>query len=206
MKIMNKWVRNLGVGCMGIVIVLVVCLGIGNANSSADEENNYVDEMVQASEAFEEMNDRSQQQMMAGFHVANIDISSMDIETAMMMLQAERARILEEQMKEQMNEVREGQQRMAELQGKLAVARAELAEFRRAGNESLDEETKEKIEGLEMEIAQLEANVHTLSNTQQMDMLRLQSLSNKRNEAFDVMTNFVKRMQDSRTSIISNMR
>jgi len=37
-------------------------------------------------------------------------------------------------------------------------------------------------------------------------MLRLQSLSNKRNESFDVMTNFVKKMQDSRSSIIGNMR
>ncbi len=45
-----------------------------------------------------------------------------------------------------------------------------------------------------------------LSSTQQLEMLRLQSLSNKRNEAFDVMTNFVKKMQDSRSSIIGNMR
>ncbi|WJH32173.1 hypothetical protein N6H13_15585 [Paenibacillus sp. CC-CFT742] len=42
--------------------------------------------------------------------------------------------------------------------------------------------------------------------TLQMEMLRLQSLSNKRNEAFDVMTNFIKKMQDSRSSIIGNMR
>jgi hypothetical protein len=39
-----------------------------------------------------------------------------------------------------------------------------------------------------------------------MDMLRLQSLNNKRNEAFDLMSNFVKKMQDSRSSILSNMR
>ena len=35
---------------------------------------------------------------------------------------------------------------------------------------------------------------------------RLQSLSNKRNEAFETMTNFIKKMQDSRSSIIGNMR
>lgn len=45
-----------------------------------------------------------------------------------------------------------------------------------------------------------------LLDAQQTDMLRLQSLSNKRNEAFDVMTNFIKKMQDSRSSIIGNMR
>ena len=46
----------------------------------------------------------------------------------------------------------------------------------------------------------------TLANSQQMDTLRLQSLSNKRNEAFDTMTNFIKKMQDNRSSAISNMR
>ena len=61
--------------------------------------------------------------------------------------------------------------------------------------------------------AQLEAAVQTLrgtidglNNTQQMDMLKLQSLTNKRNEAFDLMTNFVKKMADSRSSILGNMR
>ncbi|WP_235356045.1 hypothetical protein [Aneurinibacillus migulanus] len=36
--------------------------------------------------------------------------------------------------------------------------------------------------------------------------LKNQNLSNNRNEAFDVMTNFLKKMQDSRSSIIGNMR
>ena len=52
----------------------------------------------------------------------------------------------------------------------------------------------------------LKTEIDSLSNSQQMDMLRLQSLSNKRNEAFDLMTNFIKKMQDSRSSITSNMR
>ncbi|KPD07722.1 hypothetical protein AM501_13875 [Aneurinibacillus migulanus] len=44
------------------------------------------------------------------------------------------------------------------------------------------------------------------NNARQMDMLRNQSLTNKRNEAFDVMVNFIKRMAYSRSSIIGNMR
>lgn len=55
-------------------------------------------------------------------------------------------------------------------------------------------------------IQQIKGMIDSSSNTQQMDMLRLQSLSNKRNEAFDLMTNFVKKMQDSRSSILGNMR
>lgn len=52
--------------------------------------------------------------------------------------------------------------------------------------------------------AQLEAAQQ--GNAQQIDMLRLQSMANKRNEAFDVMTNFINKMQDSRSSIIGNIR
>ncbi len=55
-------------------------------------------------------------------------------------------------------------------------------------------------------VQQMKSNIDSLSNSQQMDMLRLQSLSNKRNEAFEVMTNFMKKMQDNRNSIIGNMR
>lgn len=43
-------------------------------------------------------------------------------------------------------------------------------------------------------------------DSQQLDMLHLQSLSNKRNEAFDTMTKLIKKMQDSRSSILENMR
>ena len=63
--------------------------------------------------------------------------------------------------------------------------------------------TKGQLDGF---IQQVKSQIDSMSNSQQMDMLRLQSLSNKRNEAFDVMTNFIKKMQDSRSSIIGNMR
>jgi prefoldin subunit 5 len=59
---------------------------------------------------------------------------------------------------------------------------------------------------LDAAIQTVKSQIDSLSNTQQMDMLRLQSLSNKRNEAFDVMTNFIKKMQENRSSIIGNMR
>ena len=39
-----------------------------------------------------------------------------------------------------------------------------------------------------------------------MDTLRLQSLSAKRNEAFEQMTNWIKKMQDVRNNILGNMR
>ena len=59
---------------------------------------------------------------------------------------------------------------------------------------------------MEAAIKSVQSAIDGLNNSQQMDMLRLQSLSNKRNEAFDLMTNFIKKMADSRSSILGNMR
>ncbi|MCM0625418.1 hypothetical protein M5J14_12985 [Lysinibacillus sp. OL1_EC] len=75
-----------------------------------------------------------------------------------------------------------------------------------------ENQLKDQLEGIHQRNQQLadlnaqQGQMDVLSNSQQMDMLRLQSMNSKRNEAFDVMTNFVKKMQDSRSSIIGNMR
>lgn len=53
---------------------------------------------------------------------------------------------------------------------------------------------------------QLKDQIDSINNSQQMEMLHLQSLNNKRNEAFDTMTNFIKKMQDSHSTILGNMR
>lgn len=62
------------------------------------------------------------------------------------------------------------------------------------------------VETNKEDIASAKTQVDALGNTQQMEMMRLQSMTGKRNEAFDVMTNFIKKMQESRSSIIGNMR
>ena len=51
-------------------------------------------------------------------------------------------------------------------------------------------------------VKSIQTQIDSLGNTQQMDMLNLQSLSNKRNEAFEIMTNFMKKFNDSRAGII----
>jgi hypothetical protein len=65
---------------------------------------------------------------------------------------------------------------------------------------------KVKQDSFDALITTINSKIDSLNSTQQMDMLRLQSLTNKRNEAFDLMTNYVKKVQDSRSSIVSNMR
>lgn len=95
--------------------------------------------------------------------ISAVDISSMDVETAMLAVQQQRANLLDAQLQTQLAEVQKRNEQMANLNAQQG-------------------------------------------NSQQMDMLRLQSLGNKRNESFDTMTNFIKKMQDSRSSIIGNMR
>lgn len=55
-------------------------------------------------------------------------------------------------------------------------------------------------------VQKVKNDIDKLSNSQQMDMVRLQGMSGKRNEAFEVMTNFIKKLQDSRSGILNNMR
>ncbi|WP_154891489.1 hypothetical protein [Paenibacillus xylanexedens] len=117
--------------------------------------------------------------------LSGINISSMDIETALMMVQQERTRLLDAQLQTQIQEVQNRNQQIADLNAKLQVAQQN---------------------GDQAAVQTLKGQIDALSNSQQMDMLRLQSMSNKRNEAFDLMTNFIKKMQDSRSSIIGNMR
>ena len=59
---------------------------------------------------------------------------------------------------------------------------------------------------LDNSIAKVKFKIDELGNRQQTDMLRLQSLSNKRNEAFDIMSNFMKKTEENRSSIIKNMQ
>lgn len=117
--------------------------------------------------------------------ITPVNISSMDIETALMMVQSERTKLLDAQLQTQIQEVQNRNQLIAELNSQLQVAQ-----------QNGDEAAVQKLKG----------QIDAAGNSQQMDMLRLQSMSNKRNEAFDLMTNFVKKMQDSRSSIIGNMR
>lgn len=116
---------------------------------------------------------------------SSIDIRSMDLEAAMMAVQQQRANLLEQQLKDQIQAV---QDRNAQL----AILNSQLNEAKANGDTATAEARQ--------------AQIDAVNNSQQMDMLRLQSMSNKRNEAFDVMTNFIKKMQDSRSSIIGNMR
>ncbi|AIQ33367.1 hypothetical protein [Paenibacillus sp. FSL R5-0345] len=153
--------------------------------------------------------------------VTQVNIQGMDLETALMAVQSNRASMLENQLKDQIESVQAKNETISKLNQLLGIINEELGklpsgtEANAAVNLADDKgamftamsmaipQTKGELESL---LGQIKSQIDSASNSQQMDMLRLQSLSNKRNEAFDVMTNFVKKMEDSRNSIIGNMR
>lgn len=230
--------------------------------------------------------------------LAGLDLSSMDLETALMAVQTQRSQLLEDALRSQLDSVNARNAEMAslnesmtaksadnlkleasnvsmqaqiaelkDLQGRLAASKcpnpegwhglswgqgddhalshATLKQIQDAGlaipagddaprdvdqNGTMDakgrvvqgwvDQIGAKVADLEAKIKENAATVETnksdiaaaknqvdaLGNTQQMEMMRLQSMTGKRNEAFDVMSNFIKKMQDSRSSIIGNMR
>ncbi|WP_429371120.1 hypothetical protein [Paenibacillus sp. DS2015] len=156
--------------------------------------------------------------------LSQLNIQSMDIETALMAVQSERTRLLEDQLRSQIAAVEDRNSQINKLNDALSQlnkASAILPADAKADTKlNLSNETIQAIQNAGIAIPttdiskaeldtmsmNLKSMIDSQSNSQQMDMLRLQSLSNKRNEAFEVMTNFLKKMQDSRSSIIGNMR
>jgi hypothetical protein len=191
--------------------------------------------------------------------ISAASIQGMDLETALMAVQSNRANLLETQLKDQIASVQAKNDQIAKLNQALGAMNKAAALFpsdakadarfdsvsdfggvgiqaEREANSALvtagitkpglstntadggglttgsaryadgglrGDVTKGKLDGF---IQQLKSQIDAQSNSQQMDMLRLQSLSNKRNEAFETMTNFIKKMQDNRSSIVGNMR
>ena len=162
------------------------------------------------------------------------DIKGLDLESAMMAIQSQRANGLEAQLKGQMEDIQKRNETIAGLNKLLTDVKSrrpdgdpttwkDLGDTKEAAAEMYN---RLKAEGLDMSnvdepgsgkydaqqskidkwVEALKGKIDTLNSSQQMDMLRMQSLTNKRNEAFDLMTNFIKKMADSRSSILGNMR
>jgi hypothetical protein len=132
--------------------------------------------------------------------VSPINVQGMDLESAMMMVQSNRASLLEAQLKDQIDSVAQRNTEIAKMNQKMSELRSERAKI---PNENPPRPQAAQLDG---QIQQIKSQIDAMSNSQQMDMLRLQSMTNKRNEAFETMTNFIKKMQDSRSSIVGNMR
>ncbi|MEC0260048.1 hypothetical protein [Paenibacillus lautus] len=153
--------------------------------------------------------------------IGQIDLSSMDLESALMAVQQQRSQMLDTQLNNQIQDVQKRNEEIAKKNDTMAGINSALTGEAVDGKYSISDDLAGKLaaegiadaskkeytaEELNQATEKLKGSIDSLSNSQQMDMLRLQSMTNKRNEAFDVMTNFIKKMEESRSSIIGNMR
>ncbi|MCR2799647.1 hypothetical protein QNO21_10980 [Microbacterium sp. zg-Y818] len=157
---------------------------------------------------------------MPGVSPAGGGIAALDLATALQMVQSGRGSLLEQQLAAQIADVQARNVRLGLLNDARTALNAYLAAptddtfatavaaVRATGtvHPFLDATAADGRPHAERLRELLKTEMDSVGNSQQMDMLRLQSLSNKRNEAFDVMTNFLRKIQDSRSSIIGNMR
>ncbi|WP_261303760.1 hypothetical protein [Paenibacillus andongensis] len=150
--------------------------------------------------------------------ITPVNVSNMDLETAMQAVQANRAAALENQLKDQMDSIKKRNEDIAGLNDTLAKVMAlqsgnapyTLAadlktKLQQAGASNASKATLTADE-LKTTITEIKGKIDSLNNTQQMDMLRMQSLTNKRNEAFETMTNFIEKMKANRDKAIGTMR
>jgi chromosome condensin MukBEF ATPase and DNA-binding subunit MukB len=183
--------------------------------------------------------------------VTSLSADALDIETLLLSVQSDRARLLETQLTQQIDLIKDRNAKVDKLNNLLTsltdlsklygstdgTAKLEDQKGWKDLSDTQKKEAKEKLDaalketGLTMAdlagaqgaidtnnmgkitlgqvtvaVEKTRGMIDSLNNTQQMETLRMQSLSNKRNEAYDLMTNFIKKMQDNRSGIISNMR
>src|SRR5690606_885851 len=175
---MNKWIRNIGLGCMSIAIILAVFFGVRNENGYAVENNSYEDEMMGAIDAYKKMDSQSQQQMLASVNgLTPINLRGEDIQTAIMRIQTERVRVIDSQLVKQLNLISVGDQRLQELY--------ELMKATQAIDEAIQNDSDlesimallQKL-GAEMREKALESRQQELNNT----IAELQASANKMRE------------------------
>lgn len=163
------------------------------------------------------------------------EIHSMGIETALLAVQYNRATLMEDLLKGQMVALQEKNAQVAKLNTLMAAVNVLIGKFAAGAtptqNLGIDGHPAEKaalvsalaavgytaqsLFGVELTLLQkshldgaatkLKSEIDNLSSTQQLDMLRVQSISNKRNEAFEMMTTFIKKFSDMLSAIIRNM-
>jgi cell fate (sporulation/competence/biofilm development) regulator YmcA (YheA/YmcA/DUF963 family) len=167
--------------------------------------------------------------------IYTMDNANMDIDTIMMTIGAERADGIEQQMVDQANAMKSRNTEISELNNVLAQVSAIQDNdtlfdantatvmvdgksmsvkdfFKQEGIPMLSTDAKsgadwkwgkeEKAEAVQV----IKGKLDSLNSDSQMDMIRLQGLVNKRDQAFDMITNLMDKFSKTMDTIVGNMR
>lgn len=128
-----------------------------------------------------------------------INGQKMDLGALQMMLQIDRTKVLDESIADQMDQIQERNKLLKNYTEELAGLRKQLAGLDR-------EDDEDAYHSLEIQIENLKGKIDALNSDSQLDMIRLQSLIDKRNQAFEMASNTLQRDQKTRDSITGNFR
>jgi hypothetical protein len=124
-----------------------------------------------------------------------------DIEGAVMLLQTTRAKGLESQLG---TEIKAMQARNAQIKLLNEKLNARQEEFSKMDPENKNERNLRADR--QKAISDLKTEIDGLNSESQINMIRVQGLVNKRNEAFDMLSNLVGKFQKTIDGIVGNMR
>ena len=159
--------------------------------------------------------------------------ADLNIPELILAIQVERGQILDKQIKGQMEDMQKRNEWLRDANAALAAMRnnrpttdsdgkPSYGTFTDANGRKQDVATWARANGIDVPTApdhhgikqsqfdaaiqNMKSSIDTVNNQSQMDMVRLQGLMDKRNQAFDMMTNTLSKTGKSLDSVISNMR
>jgi len=125
--------------------------------------------------------------------------TSANLEALMMDVQAKRAMAIDPQLAQMKASLQAAQAKTATI----VAFNTQLGALKSVKLITTDPTMRAK---LDVQINELSAQIESSGNTQKMDILRLQTLTNKPNEASDIITNLMKSLADTSDSIIRTMK
>ncbi len=132
--------------------------------------------------------------------IAQQAMASGDFATAIMAIQEERVSLLNEVIQQNIMSMDANNQKIKDARDRLIAKRNELK------NTPDNTDNKDKREDLELDIANIQAEIDNLSTNSQSDTIKLQGLINKQNQALEMWTNLVQKMSDVMNKIVGNFR
>jgi len=124
-------------------------------------------------------------------------LDSGDIEGAVMLLQTSRAKGLEKQLGSRISALQDRNAMIAKLNNDMVKQQGIMA---------ANANDKPEYKNANVEATRLKGVIDQMNSDSQLDMIGIQGLVNKRNEAFDTLTNLLSKFQKTIDGIVGNYR
>jgi chromosome segregation ATPase len=128
-------------------------------------------------------------------------LESGDIEGAVMQLQTSRSKVLDQQLAARIEGMQMRNAQIKTLNDQLKSKQGDLGNV--SGNAEQKQAERDKINAA---ITGLKGDIDKLNSDSQLDMIGIQGLVNKRNEAFDMLSNLLGKFQKTIDGIVGNYR